>query len=171
MNTQQNTAELAARAQVASIVAMVAALNVDYDQLGYLREERDDFAADYTPDYMGRKAWAEKNPEEAEELAELEEAANGCESEDQARERIYEDALSVEVRSGWASPGEDLDPEEFRIVLCTGGPHVEILGEFDIDNEPNSVRICYRGWSESGELFDFDQETVLTYCKQFFPGE
>ena len=43
---------------------------------------------------------------------------------------IHETPLSIEVRSGWHSVGEDAgEPEEFRIVLCTGGPHVELTGD------------------------------------------
>jgi hypothetical protein len=37
---------------------------------------------------------------------------------DRAREAIFEDALSVRVRSGWHEPGKDAGkPEEFEILL------------------------------------------------------
>lgn len=109
--------------------------------------------------------------DESQELEEMSEAAGECTSEDEARERIQEDALSVEVRSGWQSPGETLEAEEFRIVLCTGGPHVELVGELNQHKEPDSVRVLYRDWSESGEFFDFDSEALLTYCRSFYFGE
>ena len=151
-------AQAQAIAQIESIVALVAALNVDYDRLEELREEQcncdeDGLVFEFT-----------------EELAELEEQAGDCSSQDEAQDRIQEDPLSVEVRSGWVSMGETLEAEEFRIVLCTGGPHVEILGDLR-NGSPSSVRVRYQGWGESGELFKFDRGAVLTYCQQFCFGE
>lgn len=168
----ESDAENQARAQVASIVAMVAALECDYERLEELRGERGDFVINspLSADDAAYK-WRADNPSEAEELADLEEAAGDCESEEEARQRILDDALSVEVRSGWTSVGETLQPEEFRIVLCTGGPHVEILGELDDSNEPDRVRIIYKDWGTSGELFDFDRDAVSTYCRQFYFGD
>ena len=171
-----SNAEEQARAQVESIAAMVAALGVDYDRLEELREERKywfsenpgSFIEPNDPRNAGR--WCMACPDESEELVELETAACDCTSEDDARERITDDALSVEVRSGWASTKEDFEPEEFRIVLCTGGPHVEIVGDLD-RGAPSRPRILYRDWRTSGELFDFDREAVLTYCRVFYFGE
>lgn len=162
----EDRAESQARAQVASIVAMVAALNVDYDRLEELRESR------RHPDIGTSEDWAQDNPEDAAELAELEDAAGNCESEDDARERILEDALSIEVRGDWHTPGERIEePTEFRIVLCTGGPHVELLGDLNEHCEPSRVRVLYRDWGASGELFDFDRDAVLTYCQQYYFGQ
>lgn len=99
-------------------------------------------------------------PDDAEELEELEESAGDCESQDEALDLIQEGPLSIEYRSGWISPGEELTPGEFRVVLCTGGPHVEIVGDCDLSR----VRILFRDWGDSGELFDFDRDAVTTYC-------
>lgn len=160
MSTTEDRAEDQARAQVRSISEMVAAREVDYDRLQELRDERDTLSEE---DYRN---WPDSG-----ELAELEAAAGDCKDADEARERIEQDALSVEVRSGWQSPGEaGMGPEEFRIVLCTGGPHVELVGELDEHCEPSSVRVLYREWGTSGELFDFDRDTVLTYCRCFYFG-
>ena len=151
-----------ALAQVASITEMVAALECDYDRLQELREEFNAWQEEDCPEVF----------EHAEELAELEAAAGDCEDREQAEQRISEDALSVEVRSGWHSPHEDAEsPDEFRIVLCTGGPPVEIVGDLDQYSQPDRVRILYRDWGTSGELVDFDHEVVLTYCRQFYFGE
>ena len=100
-------------------------------------------------------------------VAELGEATD--EATDEARQRIEEDPLSVEVRSGWTDTGGALEPEEFRIVLCTGGPHVELQGEL-LNGEPCTVRALYRDWGDSGELFEFDHAAVLEYCKCFYFG-
>ncbi|MFN7817779.1 MAG: hypothetical protein ACK5OQ_16240 [Burkholderiales bacterium] len=151
-----------AKAQVESIVAMVAALNCDYDRLEELRGlkglSHDDTAI--TADAL-------------EELAELEETAGDCESEEDARQRIEEDPLSIEVRSGWGNIGEKLKPEEFRILLCTGGPHVELQGDLDNYLQPSRVRVIYTNLGESCEYFpdDYERDALLTYCRQFYFGE
>lgn len=164
--SNENHAEAQARAQVASIVAMVAALQCDYDRLEELRELRDDESMPICFD-----TGSPLTQSELEELTELEEQAGECTSEEEARQRIEEDALSVEVRSGWHTPGERIEePEEFRIVLCTGGPHVEIVGDLD-RGQPSRARILYRDWGTSEELFDFDRDVVLTYCACFYFGE
>lgn len=166
-----DTARDQALAQVANICAMVDALDVDYDRLEELRDMRSDFAEEYGSVFANPAfEWRAKNPDEAIELSDLEEAAGECESEDDARENIQEDALSVEVRSDWCNPGETMEAAEFRIVLCTGGPHVELVGDLD-RGTPTSVRVLYRDWGDSGELFDFDHDKVLRYCGQFYFGE
>lgn len=156
MNAHQQAA-----AQAQSIVDLVAALTLDYDMLEELREELAEL----------EEQQAEPGPrleELREELAELERIADGCVSADEARDRIMEDPLSVETRSGWVSAGDEMSAEEYRIVLCTGGPHVEIVGDLDQHGAPCRVRIVYRDWGDSGELFDFDHDAVLTYAQQFF---
>lgn len=172
-NTQKEShAEKQARAQVDSIYKMVAALECDYERLAELRDERDNYRnpdiGNLASDETHAICWAQENPEDAEELAELEKAAGDCEDEEQARQRIEEDPLSVEVRSDWINYGEELTPSEFRIVLCTGGPHVELVGDLDHNGEPFRVRVLYKDWNESGELFDFDHDAVLTYCRCFY---
>ena len=106
----------------------------------------------------GMRYWVEVSSEDAAELAELEGQAGEYESEDEARDAIYETPLSVEVRSGWHSVGEDAgEPEEFRIVLCTGGPHVELTGDIG-----GSVRVVFSDWGESGEYYpDADERAAL----------
>lgn len=179
MNTQAQ-----AQSQVESIVAMIAALDVDYDRLEELREDIESLESEQEElkgDWDGASEldapvdfleWEKLNGESLdamrEELAELEAQAGDCEDEDDARQRIQEDALSVEVRSGWGAPGDEMTAEEFRIVLCTGGPHVEIIGDLNQYGEPASVRILYRDWSESGELFNFDHDAVQRYASEFF---
>lgn len=224
-----DNAELQAKAQVASIVAMVAALECDYDRIEELRDKKNagHYVAGWNmPGYMPDSEpcafdtdsearayiaeamdegdiidpsaidacrngdgeygatfgnwhyWVSFQPnaladaDESEELAELEDAAGDCEDEEDARERIQEDPLSVEVRSGWASTKEDFEPEEFLILLCTGGPHVELRGDLD-RGAPSRVRVIYKDWGTSGEYFpDAEERTALeTYCSQFYFGE
>jgi hypothetical protein len=206
MNSQEaaDNAKAQAAAQVRSIVAMVAALEVDYDRLEELRDElravyddekhaydyvvdgdsrKPDYEYDEVPDY-GYRAFGHmvdlfaaddfyKLHDEAKEYRELEEAAGDCESEDEARERILEDALSVQVRSGWTDPGAEFEPYEFEILLCTGGPAVRIMGELDEHNQPSRAWIEYQDWGTPWTHFHEKHTTdsILTYCQQFYFGD
>lgn len=69
---------------------------------------------------------------------------------DAARERILESALSVEVRSGWYSPGDPDNtqekPAEFSILLSTGGPALRLIGELNEHGEPETARLEHQNW-------------------------
>lgn len=95
---------------------------------------------------------------------------------DEARQRIQEDPLSVQIRSGWYDPGsKDRQPEEFCILLCTGGPAVRIVGELSQHCEPDAARIEFQDWGTPWEEFYISEETermaLLQYCQQFYFGE
>ena len=79
----------------------------------------------------------------------------------------------LQVRSGWRAPGDDApEPEEFYILLCTGGPAVRIRGELDPRGEPTRAWIEYQDWFEPWkQYFDTDQATLLVYCRCFYFGE
>lgn len=167
-----------ANAKMAKIHRMVTALHMDWDRLEELREERDGYEDEELSDWptpeARHHAWAEANPDDAEELKDLTDYANGWESEEQVREEIREDPLSIEVRSGWGQIGDEFTAAEFRIVLSTGGPHVEMTGELDHHREPYRAWLQYNGWfmpmteriNEPG-----DQEVLLEYASQFYFGE
>jgi len=143
-------------AALSSIRDMLAAVAVDYDRLEELRE------------------LDEPDEDEARELSELEEAAGDCADEDEARERIQEDPLSVQVRSGWYSPGEiDNKPEEFEILLSTGGPAVRILGELDEYGHPSRAWLEVQDWGTPWTHY-FEPgagDVLLEYAGHFYFGE
>lgn len=180
--TQQNHAEEQARAQLDSIRDMVAALECDYDRLDELKEARDELREEFddNPENAGVDFdnWARNQhaiaSEDCDELAKLTKAAGECSSQDEARERIQEDALSVEVRSDWHALGETSDPSEFCILLCTGGPAVRIVGELD-QGEPSRGRIEYQDWGTPWtELVSITREeraAIDAYCSCFYFGE
>jgi hypothetical protein len=165
------------KSQAQSIIEMVAALECDYERLEELRAERDGFSEDVTDltdaAYTPRK-WSEVNPEDAEELKELEEAAGDCESADDARTRIEEDALSVEVRGDWHSIDDQSgldEPTEFKILLSTGGPASRIRGELS-DGEPSRAWLEVQDWGTPWtQVFDISQDTLLAYARVFYFGE
>lgn len=192
----ENRSEDQARAQYESICEMVAALDVDYDRLDELKEglgalqygfksaddDRQAFvrAGDVEGAALRTKecgeaqdALDEWNAENSVELTELQQAANDCENHDAARDRIQEDPLSVLVRSGWCSPGDDAPfPEEFEILLCTGGPAVRIRGELDEHGQPTKAWLEHQDWGTPWKIwyFDADPDVLLRYCQGFYFG-
>lgn len=88
---------------------------------------------------------------------------------------IQEDPLSVEVRTGWYTPGskDNTEPAEYNILLCTGGPACRIIGDLDRYGEPESARIEYQDWGTPWTEYRIDSEEeakVLLYARQFFFG-
>jgi hypothetical protein len=116
---------------------------------------------------------------------------------EEAERAILEDALSVEVRTGWMSANEyfqavsatglsqerlskaDLEPfkpAEFRILLCTGGPAVQIIGELSEHGEPEASKIQLQGqdWFQPWQnavISDEDREALARYAQCFCFGE
>lgn len=144
-----------------TIAELVAALECDYDRL---EELRDMDAADM-------------DESERTELVELEAVitidGDKMADADAVRERIQESPLSVQIRSGWYSPGETPEPHEFEILLSTGGPALRILGELGEHNEPTRAWLEYQDWGTPWTHYyraDFG-DTLLTFCQQFYFGE
>lgn len=187
-------------AQMSSVSEMVAALECDYDRLDELRDDLSELFELRNEDLRLRQQACQEGASksavdalcefeiengdklreleaqysnEVDELSELETAAGDCENEDEARERIQEDALSVEVRSSWQSAGETLEPSEFTILLCTGGPACRIVGELDQYNQPCRAWLEYQDWfTPWTELVDgVSHSDLLTYSQQFYFGE
>ena len=79
--------------------------------------------------------------------------------------------MSVDVRSGWTRPGEDLTADEFCILLCTGGPAVRIMGELR-GGAPRRAWLEYQGrdtpWTQ---YFGASSATLCEYAGYFFFGE
>jgi len=98
-----------------------------------------------------------------------------------ARRAIEEDALSVEIRSDWYNPGsiDKPEPAEFRILLCTGGPAVQIIGDLDEHGQPENPRLQCQDWfipwqdvpRPDGVDYETWERVLLTYCQQFYFGE
>ena len=90
---------------------------------------------------------------------------------------IQEDPLSVEVRSEWYSPGDRDNGgiSEFRILLCWGGPSVQIIGELDDCNQPCEAKLQFQdwfiGWADYSPEDAHADEILLDYCQQFYFGD
>lgn len=129
-----------------SIREMVAALECDYDRLEELR-------AQMVGDFPSRAAFVVELPEESAELAELEAAAG-------------------DWYTYGTEPADAGKPVEFKILLGTGGPAVQIRGELDEHNEPSRAWLEVQDWGKPWtQYFDIEQDTLLTYCRCFYFGE
>lgn len=98
--------------------------------------------------------------------------------EDEARQWIDETPLSIEVRDGWRSPSADAEvdanPEEFKILLGTGGPAAQIRGEFGVAMRQENIRFEYQDWFQPwtrAELSDGDQEVLESWVGEHWLGE
>ena len=85
--------------------------------------------------------------------------------------------LSIQVRSGWHSPGETFESAEFEILLSTGGPACRILGELDRGSVAWQAgcrpilqhQDWFKPWTESS--YNIDTNALLWFCEQFYYGE
>jgi hypothetical protein len=178
-NSNDNHGLDQAKAQAESIAAMVAAINCDYDRLQELRDEREALADaidgictasayGLEKEKAALEALENWDNQNADDLLILEIEAGECADQDEARENVQNDPLSVEVRSGWTSHGDTMTAEEFRIVLCTGGPHVEIRGELD-NGTPSRAWMVYQDWGTPlTQYSDIEGSTLLAYCQEFY---
>ena len=119
------------------------------------------------------KAQAKAQLETIIEMVEELENAKTDEEREEAQQIIYEDPLSVQVRSGWYNPGDGGEIEEFEILLCTGGPAARLIGKVNEYLEPESVRLEYQDWFTPWidyPLTNEEEEKVLDYCRQFYYG-
>lgn len=148
----ENHAKQQAAAQYASICEVIAAANLDWDRLEELREMM------VSEDPM--------TDDETDEMAELEKTAGDCANYEEAMQRIYESPLSVEFRSGWSSDPQDLQAEEFQILLCTGGPAVRIMGELGFDGEPSRAWLEFQDWGTPWtQYFDASQDVLIDFAR------
>jgi len=95
-------------------------------------------------------------------------------AEDAARAAIEELPLEVTVRSGWRRPGEDAGtPEEYQILLATGGPAVRIVGDLNHYGEPTTAVLEYADWGTPWTTYPADIEeawVLLEFARQFYYG-
>ena len=106
-------------------------------------------------------------------IVEMVERLKDSETEEEAQQEIAEDPLSVEIRSDWVTDPTEMEPSEFCILLCTGGPAVRIMGELDEHKQPHRAWIEYQDWGTPWThcYIEDSTEALLTYCGQFYYGD
>ena len=103
-------------------------------------------------------------------LKDLQAATEGFESLEDAEERIQETPLSVEVRSGWGSYSA-LQAEEYRIVLCCGGPSLSIQGDLNQYQEPCTAVMLMQDWGTPlTEFHEVDEDVLVQFAQKFYFG-
>ena len=84
---------------------------------------------------------------------------------------ITEIPVSVEVRTDWVYAGfyGNQHPVDYKIVMTTGGPHIEIYGRLNHTVEPENVNMFYRDGSDSFNvtLTKEEEKTLLWFVKLF----
>lgn len=92
---------------------------------------------------------------------------------DDITDECYELPLSCEVRSGWATHPSEFEPEGFRILLCTGGPAVQLIGELDRGGAATSAILQHQDWFEPWQNLPLDENdwtALLSFAQQFYFG-
>lgn len=163
-----------AEAELPALAMSLACLPGDVRVVGMHVKSRDEEKAAKL-DKIGRSAVASI----VEHVRALEKAekAEDADAYEKAEQEIQEAPLSVEVRGGWHTPGDTRDadrPEEYRILLATGGPAVRIIGELDNDGEPFSATLQTQDWGTSWTDYrasDAEEKALLRYAQCFYFGE
>jgi hypothetical protein len=84
---------------------------------------------------------------------------------------IQDSPLSVTVRNGWREIGGESEPEEFQILLSTGGPALRIYGTLGAHCEPEQPELQYQDWGTpwtrlTGVSAD-EYAALVRFCEQF----
>ena len=186
-----------AQEHAAGIARLMAALEVDYDELDELKSNaqdlRDELADTHTElDELIQVINADAEDEEkelqldeycqlneraaeltnnlratADELADLQINAGDFTDRDAVETELYEYPLEVTVRSGWESIGEPLEATEYAILLSTGGPAARIRGELDEDGTPTRAWMEAQDWGTPWTDIHTDYDDALLEFAQF----
>ena len=90
-----------------------------------------------------------------------------------ARDCLTESPLSVEVRTDWHTVGavDACTPTDYKILLCWGGPAVQIVGTLDQYNQPDSAELQHQDWFTEWTPFPIRAEmeaALIAYASEFY---
>jgi hypothetical protein len=92
---------------------------------------------------------------------------------DAAETTLDEEPLSVEYRGAWHYPGDKSEDDEYKILLCTGGPAVQVTGDLDSGTAHNA-RIEYQDWgtpwTEYFPMSSEERDALIAYAQHFCQG-
>jgi len=87
-------------------------------------------------------------------------------------EQLREMPLSVMVRDGWRTIGSPSEgPEEFEILLGTGGPARRVIGTLDEHSEPLNARYQYQDWFKpwtDGHITGKEGDLIRRFASLFY---
>ena len=93
---------------------------------------------------------------------------------EQIKESINNSALSVEFRSGWSTNYDELEIEEFKILLSWGGPALRVIGDLDQYKQAENVKLQFQDWGTPWtdyELTEKEEESLNWFCNCFYFGD
>jgi len=94
-------------------------------------------------------------------------AANEAAREDIALE-INEYPLEIQINYGWHQAGNLPDsPVEYKLVLTTGGPHVELVGSLDVDGYPKDAKLVAHSHGKKHTIHHHNCEELLELAEYF----
>ena len=124
------------------------------------------------------KGWLQSILEMVERLETAEEQAiDGPDETDAARQWIEEAPLSVLVRTGWFRPGalSAAEIDEYEILLTTGGPALRLIGKLDGYGQPDDwPRLEYQGWGTPWTEYEparEHREALQKFASVFYYGD
>lgn len=93
---------------------------------------------------------------------------------EKAEQTIHESVLSVMVRDGWRTPypapaGDG--PDEYEILLTTGGPALRIWGKLNEHCEPCTAELQHQDWGTPWTRYPAPEATLLAFAQCFYFGE
>ena len=90
---------------------------------------------------------------------------------DAIRDLVLEDALSAQVRTEWHSLGDEPELGQYKLLLCTGGPAVQIKGDL-CGGQPEHAYLEFQDWFTPWEQYEDTTEeqdaALLWYAEQFY---
>lgn len=88
-------------------------------------------------------------------------------------DEVQEYPLSIQVRSDWVTPGSEMEPNQYEILITTGGPGVRVVGDLGRCQEPETATLEVQGWFKpwtGGFQTEVDDEVLLNFASQFYYG-
>jgi hypothetical protein len=93
---------------------------------------------------------------------------------EEAEQTIHESVLSVMVRDGWRIPGTmdgTHEPEEYEILLTTGGPALRIIGQLGQCSEPETAEMQYQDWGTPWTRYPSPSADLIKFAQCFYFGD
>ena len=96
---------------------------------------------------------------------------NSSQEEDDLQQAIHEYPLSLEFRSDWHTAGEEPELAEYKLLICTGGPAVQITGRCDQYGCAETATLQHQDWgtpwTDVYGLSIASEKNLLWFAQQF----
>jgi len=105
-------------------------------------------------------------------LASLTPDASTYETEE--KQNIHESVLSVMVRDDWRQPSSSEcreGPDEYEILLTTGGPALRIWGKLDEHCQPHTAELQMQDWGTPWTRYPAPEATLINFASCFYFGD